>query len=346
MKKTSHSKLWLYFAGIIFATVFFVFLIVSGVWLLLFEANIISINPIDRHLPILMFCTECILLGAIIALFVGKLIIRPIQNISNAFDELSNGNFSVRVPENEKIAEIREMVQRFNAMTYELSHIETLRSDFVVNVSHEFKTPIAAIQGYATLLQNPSLSSEQHEHYVGKILDNSGKLSALSSNILMLSKLENQKTVPQYKEYRLDEQIRKSILRLENKWTEKAIEFDLELPKQMYYGCEQLLEHVWINILDNAIKHSPQCGMIQVSIQEMEKALIVCIADQGEGMTAEIQKHIFEKFYQGDTSRKADGNGLGLALVKRIVDLCRGSVSVESAPSEGATFFISLPKKT
>lgn len=142
----------------------------------------------------------------------------------------------------ERIAEIREMSQRFNAMAFDLSHIETLRSDFVVNVSHEFKTPIAAIEGYAMLLQNPALSGERHGHYVEKILDNSRKLSSLSSNILMLSKLENRQTVPQYNEYRLDEQIRKAILRLENRWSDKQLELDIDLPLQMYYGCESLLE--------------------------------------------------------------------------------------------------------
>lgn len=344
-KKKSHSKLWLYFALLVFITIFMVFLLVGGIWLLLFETGVLPNNPLDRHIPIVLFSLGSILLGAILALFVGRLIIRPIENISDAFGELACGNFDVKVPENEKIAEIREMAKRFNTMTYDLSHIETLRSDFVVNVSHEFKTPIAAIEGYTTLLQNPTLSPERHNHYVEKILDNSRKLSTLSSNILMLSKLENQGTVPQCKEYRLDEQIRKSILRLENKWTEKDIEFDMDLPKQMYYGSEQLLEQVWSNILDNAIKHSPQGGIIQVGIQETENTLTVCITDHGSGMSAEIQKHIFEKFYQGDSSRKAEGNGLGLALVKRIVDLCRGVISVESAPGNGAAFFISLPKK-
>lgn len=346
MSKKNHSKLWLYFASLVFATVFLVFLIVSSVWLLLFELNIISNNPRDRHIPILVFCIGSIFLGAIIALFVGRLIIRPIQNISNAFDELSKGNFSVRVPEQEKIAEIREMAQRFNTMTFNLSHIETLQNDFVVNVSHEFKTPIAAIEGYATLLQSPMLSPERHEQYVKKILDNSEKLSTLSSNILMLSKLENQGTVPPYREYRLDEQIRKSILRLENKWTEKNIEFDMELPKQIYYGSEQLLDQVWSNILDNAIKHSPSGGTIHVSIQQTEKSLLVCIADHGDGMSEEVQKHIFEKFYQSDSSRKAEGNGLGLALVKRILDLCKGGISLESTPGKGTAFFISLPQQS
>lgn len=342
--KKPHSRLWLYFTGIVFATVLGVFLLISSVWLLLFELGVLSVSPLERHIPVLTFIAGSLLLGVTIALFVGRLIIVPIQNISNAFNELSKGNFSVRVPENEHIAEIREMSRRFNAMAYDLSHIETLRSDFVVNVSHEFKTPIAAIEGYATLLQNPALTVDRHEHYIDKILDNSRKLSTLSSNILMLSKLENRQTVPQYSEYRLDEQIRKAILRLENKWTEKQLEFDIDLPLQMYYGCEQLLEQVWSNILDNAVKHAPDGSTIHVSLHQKEDALVIRIADHGDGMSEEVQKHIFEKFYQGDSSRTAEGNGLGLALVKRILDLCKGSVDVESTPGKGAAFSVTLPE--
>lgn len=342
--KKPHSRLWLYFTGIVFATVLGVFLLISGVWLLLFELGVLSVSPLERHIPVLTFIAGSLLLGVTIALFVGRLIIVPIQNISNAFNELSKGNFSVRVPENEHIAEIREMSRRFNAMVYDLSHIETLRSDFVVNVSHEFKTPIAAIEGYATLLQNPALTADRHEHYIEKILDNSRKLSTLSSNILMLSKLENRQTVPQYSEYRLDEQIRKAILRLENKWTEKQLEFDIDLPLQMYYGCEQLLEQVWSNILDNAVKHAPDGSTIHVSLHQKEDTLVIRIADHGDGMSEEVQKHIFEKFYQGDSSRTAEGNGLGLALVKRILDLCKGSVEVESTPGKGAAFSVTLPE--
>lgn len=343
-KRKPHSKLWLYFTGLVFAAIFLIFLIVFAVWFLLFETGVIAESPAERHVPILVFCVGSLFLGVTIALFVGRLIIVPIQNISNAFGELSRGNFSVRVPENERIAEIREISQRFNAMTFDLSHIETLRSDFVVNVSHEFKTPISAIEGYATLLQNPALSAERHEHYVEKILDNSRRLSTLSSNILTLSKLENRQTVPQFSKYRLDEQIRRSILRLENKWAEKQLEFDIDLPLKMYCGCEQLLEQVWSNILDNAIKHSPPGGTIQVNLEQKDSALVVRIADHGDGMSEETQKHIFEKFYQGDSSRRADGNGLGLALVKRILDLVGGTVEVESAPGEGAVFSVTLPE--
>lgn len=343
MNKKTHSNLWLYFTGIILATVCIVTVLIAIVWIALFNLNIIQIRPRDRHIPVVLFLLGSALPGLVIALFVGRLIIRPVQNFSDAFDELSKGNFSVKVPSNEKIAEIREMGQRFNAMTYDLSHIETLRSDFVANVSHEFKTPIAAIEGYATLLQNPDLTPEKHAHYVEKILDNSRRLSNLSSNILALSKLENQEMIIDNSEFRLDEQIRKAILMLESKWAAKNIEFDADLPKQRYYGSAPLLSQVWINILDNAIKHSPSDGTIHVNICRTGTYLTVSIADHGDGMTEEVQKHIFEKFYQGDDSRKTEGNGLGLALVKRIVELCHGSIAVESKPGQGAVFSINLP---
>ncbi len=344
MSRKPRSKLWLYFAILVFATIFAVFLLITLLWFALYEWNIIEADPRARHNPVLVLAFSSILLGTVIALFVGKLIIRPMQNISNAFDELSKGNFSIKVPENQCLMEIREMSKRFNAMTYDLSHIETLRSDFVADVSHEFKTPIAAIEGYATLLQNHSLSSEKRDHYIDKILDNSRRLSTLSGNILTLSKLENQEIVPGKTEYRLDEQIRKCILMLENKWEAKHIEFDMELRRQNYYGSEPLLEQVWSNLIDNAIKHSPFGSSIRIAIWDKSEAISVSVSDDGDGMTAEVQKHIFEKFYQGDKSRESEGNGLGLALVKRIIDLCKGSIEVKSAPGKGSTFIISLPK--
>lgn len=341
--KKQRSKLWMYFTGIVFATILTIFVVVLAVWFALFEWNIVPITPGERHMPILLFALGSILLGAVITLYVGKLIIRPIQKMEQAFDELSKGNFDVKLSEHEKIMEIREMAQRFNAMTYDLSHMETLRNDFVANVSHEFKTPIAAIEGYAMLLQNHNLSKEKHEHYVEKILENSRRLTHLSGNILMLSKLENQETILDKAEYRLDEQIRQCILMLENKWTAKQIEFELDLPKTYYYGSESLLDQVWLNLLDNAIKHSKTGGCIHVTLTEKQKELQVTVQDHGCGMTEEVQKHIFEKFYQGDASRKTEGNGLGLPLVKRIMDLCKGTIQVQSVLEEGTTFFVKLP---
>lgn len=343
MNKKTNSRLWLYFTGIIFITVFLVSILLTVAWIILYRLNIISIDPQIRHMPILLLLLGSLLLGTLLALYVGKLMIRPIQNLSNAFSALSNGNFSVRMPTDEKIPEIRDMAKQFNAMTHDLSNMETLRSDFVANVSHEFKNPIATIEGYATLLQNPSLTPEKHDHYVDVILDNARRLSTLSSSILTLSKLENQEMVTDKHWFRLDEQLRRSILLLEGKWSARSIEFDIDLPKTMYFGSEALLAQVWSNILDNAIKHSPAGGTICINIQVNEHDLVVVIRDEGDGMTAEVQKHIFEKFYQSDPSRKTEGNGLGLALVKRIVELCSGTVSVESAVGQGAAFFVSLP---
>lgn len=344
MTKNGHSRLWLYFSGIISATVFTVFTLVSIVWFSLYEMGIIQTDIRQRRIPLLVFALGSILLGTVTALFVGKLIIKPMQNIGSAFSELSKGNFDVKISENERIIEIRQIAESFNAMTYDLSHIETLRNDFVANVSHEFKTPIAAIEGYATLLQSKNLPPEKHDRYVEKILENSRRLSNLSGNILALSKLENRETMPDIKEFRLDEQIRKCILMLENEWSQKQIEFDLTLARTDFTGSQSLLEQVWLNILDNAIKHSPEKEKISVKIDETDERVSVCVSDFGEGMTPDVQKHIFEKFFQGDTSRQSEGNGLGLALVKRIVELSKGSVEVESSPGNGAEFTVILPK--
>lgn len=341
--KKQCSKLWLRFTGLVFATIFIVFIFVSVIWFALFELNVIHVDLQVRHIPIVVFALGSILLGAVVAVYVGKIIVRPVQNISNAFNELSKGNFDIKVSEDEKIIEIREMAKQFNTMTYELSHIETLRSDFVANVSHEFKTPIASIEGYATLLQDHRLSPEKHDHYVDIIIKNSRRLSDLSSHILMLSKLENQKIVPNKTEYRLDEQLRKVILMLEGKWEPKNIEFDMELPHKLYYGSEKLLEQVWSNIIDNAIKYSPENDTIHVFMNAADDSVEVHVTDHGEGMTEDVMKHIFEKFYQCDPSRKSEGNGLGLALVKRIIELCDGTVTVQSAPGKGTTFTVRLP---
>lgn len=311
--------------------------------MILYKLDYISIDPRSHHAPLLLFALGSLLLGTVIAIYVGKLIVRPVQRLTDAFNELSRGNFNIKIPENEKLLEIREIAQQFNAMTYELSHIETLRNDFVANVSHEFKTPIAAIEGYATLLQNKNLPPEKHERYVEKILENSCRLSNMSGNILLLSKLENQELIPDKAEFRLDEQLRQCVLMLEDKWTKKQLELDIDLEKRLYYGSQAMLEQVWLNLLDNAIKHSPVGSCISIKMQLKSEMLCISIADKGEGMTDEVQKHIFEKFYQGDSSHKSEGNGLGLALVKRIIELSKGAVTVKSKPGHGSEFVVSLP---
>lgn len=341
-KKKNRSRLWLYFAIFVFAVVIIAFFLVTFAWRLLSKYGFI--NDIHEHprFPLAAVGFGSILLGVTIALFVGKLFIKPIENISDAINELSKGNFDVRVCETEKISEISQMAKSFNTMVYALSQVETLQNDFVTNVSHEFKTPISSIEGYATLLQNQNVSQETRERYIQKILYNTRKLSTLSQNILLLSKIENQQKSIEKTKYRLDEQLRKCVLSLESKWTEKNITFDMNLEKVDFYGCEPLLERVWCNILDNAIKHSFDDGEIRVLLLKKPNGISVVISDDGEGMSEETQKHIFDKFYQGDKSHTTEGNGLGLALVKKIVELTDAEISVESELGKGSTFTVNL----
>ncbi len=341
--KKPRSHLWLYFTLIIFITILVVFFVILLAWLILYRVGIIQFYPMATQFILVPLLIASLILGSSVALFVGRLIIRPIQHISEAFNSLAEGDFSVRVSTDERLTEIREMAERFNAMAYDLSQIETIQSDFVTSVSHEFKTPISAIEGYTTLLQDENLDPDKRRLYVDKIMSNSRRLSDLTSNILMLSRLENQDTLPEQEQYRLDEQIRKNILLLENQWSEKNIGFNLYLPDTMFFGNEALLDDVWSNILNNAVKHSPDEGVIQISLKSSDSAVTVSIKDHGDGMDEEVQQHIFEKFYQGDPNRADEGNGLGLALAKSIVELCGGRISVKSAPGEGAEFIVTLP---
>jgi signal transduction histidine kinase len=331
---------------IVLATIFASFLITLLVWLILFKCDIIStqpFNPADKY-TIVWIIIMSIAIGAMNALFVGTVFIKPMQDVSDKFDKLSKGDFSIRVPDDKNIKEIREMATCFNSMVEDLSQVESLRNDFAINVSHEFKTPIATIEGYATLLQDDSLSVEDRQRYTEKILESSSRLSALVSNILALSRLENQQTVYNKTKYRLDEQLRRVVLLLEDKWEQKDINIDINLYNCDYVGNESLLDQVWINILDNAIKHTEQGGKIKIRLATSLSSVAVTISDNGCGMNEEVLKHLFEKFYQGDASRKTDGNGLGLVIVKRIVDLCDGEISVTSKVGKGTVVTVVLPR--
>lgn len=240
-------------------------------------------------------------------------------------------------------AAICEMYGDFNAMAQELAGVETLRSDFVSNVSHEFKTPLAAIEGYAALLQNKNLSSEKAQEYLGKIISNAHKLSVLTGNILHLSKLENQQNLLNTQQFGLAEQIRKTILMPESEWSAKNISFDLTLPDVQYCGDAGILFHVWYNLIGNAVKFSEQNGAVRIELRTAPDKISVMIEDHGCGIDEKTLPHIFEKFFQGDTSHSTEGNGLGLALVKRIVTLCRGEKLVRSEPGKGTAFTVILP---
>ena len=289
--------------------------------------------------------TVCLLVGILVTGQLSKFFFNPIKKLRKAMDKVADGDFSVRLEEKSSSKEIMEIYTGFNLMVYELSATEILQSDFVSNVSHEFKTPINAIEGYSTLLQDSdNLDSDQKE-YVEKILLNTQRLSSLVGSILLLSKLENQQIPSHQVEYRLDEQIRQSIVALESAWEQKDIEFDVELDRISYLGNEPMMRHVWDNLISNAVKFSPNGGTVKIHLAKKLKRLIFTVEDQGPGLSEEAQKHIFDKFYQADASHKQEGNGLGLALVKRILTIEKGQITAENIPEGGCRFTVTLRTK-
>ena len=285
-----------------------------------------------------------VFLGIAVSLLVGIWIFTPIARLSNAMGLVARGNFDIRLKEKHTFREIEEMNRNFNLMAQELSNTEILQTDFVSNVSHEFKTPINAIEGYATLLQGESdcMDADQ-KRYVNKILFNTRRLSKLVGNILLLSKVDNQAIQNQTTRFRLDEQIRQSILHLESEWAKKDIEFDVDLQNVSCMGYENLLLHVWSNLIGNAIKFNPVGGLVEVRLTRQKSTAIFTVRDSGPGIPEEKQKHIFDRFYQSDSSHKEEGNGLGLALVKQILEISGGMVTVSNHPEGGCLFTVMLP---
>lgn len=281
-------------------------------------------------------------IGILLIILLARSVVKPILRLNSMTKEVAKGNFDVQVKSKSK-DEIGQLTENFNKMTRELKNIEYLRKDFISNVSHEFKTPIASIQGFAKLLQNEGLSVKERQEYTDIIVEETDRLSNLSANMLKLSKLENQEILEEGSIFKLDEQIRKSILLLVYEWNEKNIEFDLELEKVDYYGNEDLLQQVWINLISNAIKYSKANSKIKIILEKIDINLRIKIIDEGIGISQEGIKRIFEKFYQEDKSHNKGGNGLGLPLVKTILDLYDANISVESNVNEGSTFIIELP---
>lgn len=337
------SRLWLYLASIVIAIILGILAIVFFVTFLLYRNGYL---PPEKGLlggPLWIVIVFGLLISAGISVFVARKIMKPIETLRSSLRKVANGDFSVRINEKSRLTSISEMNADFNAMAKELSGIETLRTDFVANVSHEFKTPLSAIEGYATLLQNPKITETRRQDYIEKIISNTHALSALTGNILKLSKLENQDCITDKRNFSLDEQLRLVMLNLESEWTAKKIELDIDLQDVTYYGNESLLYLVWYNLIGNAIKFSPEGGKIEIRLTENEGDITVTVQDYGCGIGEEERKHIFDKFYQADRAHSDNGNGLGLALAKRIVTLCKGEIFVESELNKGSTFSVRLP---
>ena len=314
---------------------------VKGEYYLIDNFSNDSIYWVVNFVIILSFI-GCIVIGTIITSFVGKTILQPLHEISRATSEVARGNFKVRVRVPDDI-EYGMLANNFNKMAVQLSEIETLRGDFISSVSHEFKTPLASIQGFAKLLQDDTISEEDRKEYTQIIIDETSRLTKLSTNILSLTKLENQKTIGKKSKFLLDEQMRNILLILEPEWSKKNIELDIDLEQITYIGNEELMAQIWQNIINNAIKFTGEGGHIGVKLYRGDQCIVAKISDDGPSIPDEKRKKIFEKFYQGDHSRSTDGNGLGLALVQRVVELCNGSVWVENTMPTGVCFTVQLP---
>jgi len=270
---------------------------------------------------------------------------RPTKIITEATEKIMSGDFSVRIKpmQSSGTEGFNQIAMAINQMAEELGSVETLRTDFIANVSHEMKTPLAVMQNYGTLLQSPDLSEEKRIEYAKGVTDGSRRMADMMTNILKLNRLENQQIYPQVSEFDLGEQLCELLLQYENVWEKANIEIETDIAEDVKVKADaELLGHVWNNLFSNAFKFTPSGGTVTVSLTATDHHAIVKVTDTGCGMTPEVGAHIFEKFYQGDTSHSVQGNGLGLALVKRVIDIMQGEIGVESAVGKGSTFTVRI----
>jgi len=274
---------------------------------------------------------------------------RPVRRIIAAAEAIMKGDFSVRIPKGSGISysdEFDEIAEYFNRMAKELGSIETLRGDFVANVSHELKTPLAVIKNYAVMLENPSLSDEERAEYAKAISAASGRLAGLITNILKLNKLENQQIVPRFVPYDLSEQLCTCLLAFEDVWSSKELMLKTDIEDGVTVESDaEMMSLVWNNLFSNAMKFTAKSGIVSVSLHADGEFATVCVKDTGCGISPEVGARMFDKFYQGDTSHATEGNGLGLALVRRVIDLTGSDISVESELGVGTAFTVKIKRE-
>lgn len=343
ISRVKASRIWHFF--VFFCLIAFV---VTCNFLLFLHAMELNEEEIRKAAPITFFniVVITIIFCVLDAIRRKYTIAKPVVKIQEGIDRVVKGDFSTRIDYvyGEKSGnEFDEIITGLNKMIEELSGVETLRTDFIANVSHELKTPLTVMQNYGILLQNPELSEEQRMEYGRAIQEQTKRLSNLVTNILKLNKLENQQIYPNVEKYYLSEQLCECMLEFEQVWEAKSIEIETELDEDIQVEADkELLSLVWNNLLSNALKFTENNGKVSLWLCQDEDFVYVQVKDNGCGMTPETGKNIFKKFYQGDKSHATKGNGLGLALVKRVMDICGGEISVSSQLGEGSTFTVKL----
>lgn len=327
------------FTIIVFCILMITMMVVGIAVYFLANAGIIVVPNLGALL--LTIAVASIIVGTIISVFFGKIPMRPVYKLIYALNSLAAGNYDTRLSMNvPKVG--KDLEESFNILAEELQNTEMLRSDFVNNFSHEFKTPLVSIKGFARLLQKGSLPEEKKKEYIDIISAESSRLADMAMKVLDLTKLENQNILTDVSEYNVSEQLRESILLLERKRLEKELEISADFEEYQIHGNQEMLKQVWINLIDNAIKFSPSGGAIGVSVTRNADCIMVMVSNGGVPIKEEEKERIFQKFYQGDTSHTSQGNGIGLAIVRRIVELHDGEVWVDST-EEQTTFTVKLP---
>lgn len=343
MKKNSNAPIILFCTGLVFILLFLTMLISNTIVIMSVNAGLITGRPGTPLIPFLIQTgIVSIFIGVILTLTLSYFPLRPLSQLIHAIHAVADGDFHTKINMKHP-KEFRELSESFNQMTDELSSIEMLRSDFINNFSHEFKTPIVSIMGFARLLKKKNISEKERSEYLDIIISECKRLSDLSSNVLNLSKVESISVLADTAPFPVSEQIREAILQLEQKWNKKEIEFDLHLKDCKLIGRADLLKQVWVNLIDNAVKFSSSGEKIEIRTYEKDSFFHFQICDSGIGMDAQTQKRIFDRFYQGDISHSTEGNGLGLSLVKKIVTLHHGTIQVNSELGRGSIFTITLP---
>ncbi len=302
----------------------------------------ILVNPYTLIITLLLVCA---LIGTVMSGFLGTYYLRPLKQLIKATKQVKKGNFKVQVEykKGQQISEMGQLIHSFNEMTRELDGIELFRNDFINNFSHEFKTPIVSIRGFARELEKGDLDEETRREYAAIVAQESDRLARLSTSVLELTKLENQQIITDKTSFYLDEQLRRCILSQEQTWSQKSIDVIPELEETFTFANEELLWHIWSNLLSNALKFTPEGGIVRITLQKQGEHVKVKFTDTGIGMTEEVKAHIFEKFYQGDPSHHTKGYGVGLTMVAKVVSLCHGRIEVESREGEGSVFTVTLP---
>ena len=337
--KSFRVELTLIIALIMLATSAFTTLLYA--LLLLIFPSLKSFDSLVSSAATLIACT---FIGTAVAGILSKWILNPLNEMIRATERIAKGDFKVHIQESfDEESDFGILQRSFNHMASELDGIEMFRKDFINNFSHEFKTPIVSIQGFAHQLKAGGLSPEEEREYIRIIAAEADRLAKMSTNILLLSKLENQVIVTDKTEFFLDEQLRTCLLLLEKQWSAKDIELNLDLDEVKYCFNEDMLSQVWVNLFANAIKFTPVGGTVSCTLSKTDEWITVTVSDTGIGMSEETRCHIFEKFYQGDASHTGDGNGIGLTIVGRILVLCHGSITVDSTLGEGSRFTVQLP---